>query len=185
MALPRSGLRGSKMIQNDQYNIFLTIWGHFGPIWTLLDDFGQNLIFCSNSLWLRSTFLFWGKKSSFVWNDPKESKWAQNDPKWPKICYIDHFGSFWTLVDHFGTSATLPCLVIFGPKRAPYLVFKSKNLNMPYLWHFPCLPKEKDWVIKGSASKSISTLLKTSSNIPFPRLGPPLLPTSRDNWTKP
>ena len=49
---------------------------------------------------------------------PKRSKRAQNDPKWPKICYIDHFGSFWTLVDHFGTSATLPFLVIFGPKRA-------------------------------------------------------------------
>ena len=24
----------------------------------------------------------------------------------------------WTLVDHFRASATLPCLVIFGPKRA-------------------------------------------------------------------
>ena len=107
-----------QVLQNDQYNIFLIIWGHFGPIWTLLDHFRQNLIFCSKSLRPRSTFLFWGKKSSFVWNDPKESKWAQNDPKWPKICYIDHFGSFWTLVDHFGTSATLPCSVIFGPKRA-------------------------------------------------------------------
>ena len=62
--------------------------------------------------------VIWSKKSSFVWNDPKESKWVQNGPKWSKICYIDHFGSFWTLVDHFGTSATLPFLVIFGPKRA-------------------------------------------------------------------
>ena len=42
----QSGLRRFKMIQNDQYNIFLIIWGHFGPIWTLLDQFRQNLIFC-------------------------------------------------------------------------------------------------------------------------------------------
>ena len=54
------------------------VFGHLGPIWTLLDHFRQNLIFCSKSLWPRNTFLFWGKKSSFVWNDPKESKWAQN-----------------------------------------------------------------------------------------------------------
>ena len=26
------------MIQNDQYDIILIIWGHFGPIWTLHDD---------------------------------------------------------------------------------------------------------------------------------------------------
>ena len=45
LLMSQSGLRGSKMIQNDQYNIFLTIWGHFGPIWTLLDNFRQNLIF--------------------------------------------------------------------------------------------------------------------------------------------
>ena len=100
--------------------LFCLFWCSFAssPSWWCLWRFIQNLIFCSKSLRPRSTFLFWGKKSSFVWNDPKESKWAQNDPKWPKICYIDHFGSFWTLVDHFGTSATLPCLVIFGPKRA-------------------------------------------------------------------
>ena len=46
LLMSQSGLRGSKMIQNDQYNIFLIIWGHFGPIWTLLDQFRQNLIFC-------------------------------------------------------------------------------------------------------------------------------------------
>ena len=48
---------------------------------------------------------------------PKRSKRAQNDPKWSKTCYIDHLGSFWTLLDRFGTSASLPCLAIFGPKR--------------------------------------------------------------------
>ena len=46
LPMSQSGLRGSKMIPNDQYNMFLIIWGHFGPIWTLLDRFRQNLIFC-------------------------------------------------------------------------------------------------------------------------------------------
>ena len=118
LPMSQSGLRGPKMIPNDQYNMFLTIWGHFGPIWTLSDQFRQNLIFCLKTEKCFLVEVIWSKKSSFVWNDPNESKWVQNGPKWSKICYIDHFGSFWTLVDHFGTSATLPCLVIFGPKRA-------------------------------------------------------------------
>ena len=116
--MSRSDLRGSKMISNDQSNMFLIIWDHFGPIWTLCDYFRQNLIFCLKTEKCFLAKVSWSKKSSFVRNHPTESKWAQNDPKWSKICYIDHFGSFWTLVDHFGTSATLPCLVIFGPKRA-------------------------------------------------------------------
>ena len=42
--LPRSksGLKGSEMIPNDQYNRFLTIWGHFGIIWALLDHLTQT-----------------------------------------------------------------------------------------------------------------------------------------------
>ena len=55
LLLSQSGLRGSKMIQNDQYNIFLIIWGHFGPIWTLLDHFRQNLIFCLKTSWPKWT----------------------------------------------------------------------------------------------------------------------------------
>ena len=31
LPMSQSGLRGSKMIPNDQYNMFLTIWGPFGP----------------------------------------------------------------------------------------------------------------------------------------------------------
>ena len=31
LPMSQSGLRGPKMIPNDQYNMFLTIWGHFGP----------------------------------------------------------------------------------------------------------------------------------------------------------
>ena len=30
LPLAQKGLRGSKMIQDDQYNTFLTIWRHFG-----------------------------------------------------------------------------------------------------------------------------------------------------------
>ena len=88
LLMSQSGLRGSKMIQNDQYNIFLAIWGHFGPIWTLLDHFRQNLIFCLKTEKCFLAEVIWSKKSSFVWNDPKESKWAQNDPKWPKVGHI-------------------------------------------------------------------------------------------------
>ena len=128
---------GPKMFPNGQkhvmliiwYNFFIPLWdngkhavfGHFVPFWAHLDfwdHFRLNLIFCPKSLWPRSTLCFWGKKSSFVWNDPKKSNWAQNGTKWSKTCYIDHFGSFWTLLDLFGTSASLPCLAIFGPKRA-------------------------------------------------------------------
>ena len=49
LPMSQSGLRGPKMIPNDQYNMFLTIWGHFGTIWTLFDHFTQNLIFCLES----------------------------------------------------------------------------------------------------------------------------------------
>ena len=61
----------SKMIPNDQYNMLLIIWGHFGSIWTLFEYLRQNLISCSKSLWPRITFCFWGKISIFDWNDPK------------------------------------------------------------------------------------------------------------------
>ena len=86
------GLRGSKMIQNNQYNIFFTIWDYFGPIWTLLDLFIQTWFFASKTEKCFLAKVIWSKKLSFVWKDPKESKWAQNGPKWSKICYSDHFG---------------------------------------------------------------------------------------------
>ena len=31
LPMSQTGLRGPKMIPDDQYNMFLTIWGHFGP----------------------------------------------------------------------------------------------------------------------------------------------------------
>ena len=92
----------------------MTIWGHFGPIWTLFGHFTQNFSFCSKSLLPRSSLCFIGKKSSFVWKDKKGSKQSQNGPKWSKTCYINHLGSFWTLLDHFGTSTSLPRFASFG-----------------------------------------------------------------------
>ena len=97
--MSQSGLRGSKMIQNDHYNMFLTIWRHFGPIWTFLNHFRQNLIFCLKNTKCFLAKVIWGKKSSLVWNDLKESKWAQNGVKWSKTCYNDHFGSFQSKLD--------------------------------------------------------------------------------------
>ena len=86
----------STRVQNDQYNIFLTIMGHFGPIWTLLDLFRQNLIVCSKSLWPRSTFLFWGKKFLFCL---KWSKRVQMGPKWSQMAKNMLYWSFWIILD--------------------------------------------------------------------------------------
>ena len=95
--LPRSqsGVRGSKMIPNDQYNMFLTIWGHFGPIWTLWNHFRQHLIFGSKSLWPRSTLCFLGKKSSFcemIKKGPNGPKMAPKSQKHVILFIWDHLG---------------------------------------------------------------------------------------------
>ena len=66
LPMSQKGLRGSKMIQNDQYNMFLTIWCHFGIIWTLFDHFTQNLIFCPENTKCFLAKVIWSQKSSFV-----------------------------------------------------------------------------------------------------------------------
>ena len=66
LPMSQSGLRGPKMIPNDQYNMFLTIWSHFGTIWTLFDHFTQNLIFCLESTKCFLAKVIWSKNSSFV-----------------------------------------------------------------------------------------------------------------------
>jgi len=58
LPMSRCGPKGSQMVPNGQYNMFLTIWDIFGLIWTFLDHFRQNLIFCSKLLWPRSTLCF-------------------------------------------------------------------------------------------------------------------------------
>ena len=50
---------GTKMV-----NITVsTIWDHFWPIWTLLDHFKQELIFCSEAPLQNPILSIWGKKS--------------------------------------------------------------------------------------------------------------------------
>ena len=46
--------------------VFLTIRNPFGPIWTLLDRFKQELIFCSEAPLPTPTLSIWGKKIIFV-----------------------------------------------------------------------------------------------------------------------
>ena len=144
--MSQSGLRGPKMIPNDQYNMFLTIWGHFGPIWTLFGHFTQNLSFCSKSLWPRSTLCFLGKKSGFVWNDKKCSKWSQNGPKWSKTCYIDHFG------------------IILGPLRPLWDIGKPAMFShfWPQKGHFEPLCAH-DWrmAMAKTASNQLGICIRT------------------------
>ena len=66
LLMSQSGLRGSKMIQNDQYNIFFTIWDYFGPIWTLLDLFRQTWFFASKAVKCFLAKVIWSKKLGFV-----------------------------------------------------------------------------------------------------------------------
>ena len=41
LPISQSGLRGSKMIPNDQYNMYLTIFNHLGLFWAHFDSFGS------------------------------------------------------------------------------------------------------------------------------------------------
>ena len=69
-------------------------------------------------------------------------KKGPNDPKMAPIGqkhYIVHLGSFWTLLDHFGTLASLPCMAIFGPKRA----FLGPPAHMIEGWQWPKLLQTK------------------------------------------
>ena len=60
-----------------------------------------------------------------------QSTWALCPKRWDFLC-IHVTGC---LVDHFGTSATLPCLVIFGPKGA----FLDPPAHMIEGWQGPKL----------------------------------------------
>ena len=74
--------------------VFLTIWGHFGPIWTPLDNLKQKLIFCSRVP--PPYFVHLGQKNHLCL---KCSKGVQMDPKWSQMIkntWDDHFGLFWT-----------------------------------------------------------------------------------------
>ena len=110
LPMSRYGPKGSKMVPNGQYNMFLTIWDIFGLIWTLLDHFRQNLIFCSKLLWPRSTLCFWGEKLIFVLKGPKWCKWVQMVPNGQKHVIL-------TIWDPFG-----PHRDIGKPSILPFLL---------------------------------------------------------------
>ena len=90
----------------------MTIWDPFGPIWTILDHFKQELIFCSEAPLPNPPLSITGKTSFF-------SEMVQNGPDGPKRVPSGqkHLGwPFWSLLDHFDKLKSLPCLAIFGPK---------------------------------------------------------------------
>ena len=109
LPMSRCGPKGSQMVPNGQYNMFLTIWDIFGLIWTLLDLLRQKSIFRLKNTKCFLAKVVWSKKSSFVWNGPKGSKWAPKCPKWSKNMLYWPFGTIWNLLDHIGTLASLPC----------------------------------------------------------------------------
>ena len=118
LPMSRCGPKGSQMVPNGQYNMFLTIWDIFGLIWTFLDHFRQNLIFCSKLLWPRSTLCFWGEKLIFVLKGPKWCKWVQMVPNGQKHVILtiwDHLGPFWTTSGHWHACHVRPFLVPNGP----------------------------------------------------------------------
>ena len=83
------------MIQNDQYNIFLIIWGHFGPIWTLLNHLRQNLIFAPNHFGQEALFCFEAKNqvlSEMIQKSPNGPKMTPNGQKYVILIILDHFG---------------------------------------------------------------------------------------------
>ena len=94
--MSQSGLRGSKMIQNDHYNMFLTIWRHFGPIWTLLNHFRLNLIFLPQITLVKKHFVFLKHKIKFC------LKWFKKvplGPKWHQLVTNMLYWSFWIILD--------------------------------------------------------------------------------------
>ena len=69
----QKGPKGIKMIKVS----VLTVRDPFGPIWTLLDHFKQELNFCSKAPLPNPTFSILGKEIIFVRNGTKGSRWAQ------------------------------------------------------------------------------------------------------------
>ena len=73
------GPKGTKMVNQS----LLNMWDPFGPIWTLLDHFKQELIFCSEAP-LQTLFVHLGKKiilSEMGPKGPDGPKRVLNDQK--------------------------------------------------------------------------------------------------------
>ena len=114
----RRGLRGSKMIPNDQYNMSLTIFNHLGLFWAHFLIISDKTWSFAQTFWPFGSLCFWSKKLILVQKGPKLNKSAQNGPKWPETSLIDHLGSIWTILHHLRTLVSLSCFAIVGPKRA-------------------------------------------------------------------
>ena len=83
--------------------VFLTILDPFGPIWTLLDHFKQESIFCSEAPLPPPTLFIWGKKSILSKMVQKGSDGRKRGPKWSKtlmLTILVAFGPFWTTLEH-------------------------------------------------------------------------------------
>ena len=91
----------SKMVQIgqiDQYNMFLTIWDNFGPIWILFDLFKQNLIFCSEHFGHEALCAFEAKnRTSYekVRNNANRRKMVPNGQNHVILIILDPLRPLW------------------------------------------------------------------------------------------
>ena len=168
--MSRCGPKGSQKVPNGQYNMFLTICDIFGLIWTLLDHFRQNLIFCSKLLWPRSTLCFWDEKLIFVLKGPKWCKWVQMAPNGQKHVILtiwDHLGPFWTTSGHWQAYHVRPFLVPNGPFLMPpshgFMAQWSRNgfESSPHMGQgysvWKSSQSEHNWVTDGKKSEKNNT----------------------------
>ena len=98
--------------------MFLTIRNPFGPIWTLLDRFKQELIFCSEAPLPTPTLSVWGKKSFLSKMAQKGPDGPKMGPKWSKtlrLTILVPFGPFWTTLECWQACHVWPFLVQNGP----------------------------------------------------------------------
>ena len=151
--MSQSGLRGPKMIPNDQYNMFLTIWGHFGTIWTLFDHFTQNLIFCLESTKCFLAKVIWSKKFCVKW--PKR---VQMGPKWPQMVKNMLYWSFG---------------IILGPLRPLWDIGKPAMFGhfWPQKGHFGPLCAH-DWrmAMAKTASNQLGICLRITHVLRIPKV---------------
>ena len=118
LPMSQSGLRGPKMIPNDQYNMFLTIWGHFGIIWTLFDHFTQNLIFCPENTKCFLAKVIWSQNqvlSEMIPKSPNGPKMAPNGQKYVKLIILDPRRLLWDISNPAMFSHFWPKKGFFGP----------------------------------------------------------------------
>ena len=118
--------RGSKMVQNDQYNMFLTIGDHSGPLLNPLEPFQKKLDFLFLSTLIKKHFVFLWQKNYFclkryqmVQVGPNGqtnvilTNWDPIGPH-PDIDKPAMFGHFWSKMASYGSETSL--LLIFSAR---------------------------------------------------------------------